>query len=702
MTPPAGAPPPSPRVGRAVRLVLAALVLALASIGVVTAHLVARERAALLDRFSEEARQQLVEASRGIQEELADLTEDLVFAAHLVHRADSSADRQRELATLLTVVRHYRRVAVYGADGRATLFVTDAGAEAAVKAGELDGTMAEAARQALGRPTGRIDDRRADAAAGSPWYRAVATATPDGRGAVVILVDSRPYFERLRLLASQPASRAALLGPRGLPLPAKDLHPPGAAPPDDRLGGLAGAAAAGPVRSRIVGEEEAVSLGLERAEAVAVQAAIPVAGGNPWSATLVRSTSMLRRHERALTLRLGLAAAAFALCLAVAAGYVVISTRRHAVMRERLRHAHEVGRLHERAQKILDHMPAGVLAVSAAGIVTAANHTLRQHLGELSGRTLGGAFPAAPAGVQERVVRLAADAAATGEVQRLLLERAALFGEPGHYSLHAVPLDPAPEDARVVLVVEDLSALRTLESRLLQAEKLATVGMLSAGIAHEIGTPLGVVRGRAELLLDRLGSTHAQAPSARAIIEQIDLVTRTIRQLLDFSRASAVHVQPTSLIVVASRITELLSIEATRRKIRLELAIPPGLAPLAADPDQLQQVLVNVIVNAFDACGEGNRVTVSAREGRPGDSVEIEVKDDGGGIPEGNLSRVFDPFFTTKKRGQGTGLGLTIAAQLVRNHGGQIDLDSTAGRGTTVRIEWPQGKATEARHDLAS
>jgi two-component system sensor histidine kinase HydH len=224
-----------------------------------------------------------------------------------------------------------------------------------------------------------------------------------------------------------------------------------------------------------------------------------------------------------------------------------------------------------------------------------------------------------------------------------------------------------------------------------RAEKLATTGILAAGIAHEIGTPLGVVRGRAEYLLGKTAPGSAQASGLEVIIEQIDQVSRTLRQLLDFSRIQPAAARATPVGPAVQRILELLGLEAQRRSVAFSSAVAPDLPPVWADPDQLQQVLVNLAMNAFDACGSGGRVSLGASpgEGAQGWGVRLTVRDDGCGVPEELRERVFDPFFTTKKRGQGTGLGLAIVAQLVRNHGGQIELESAEGQGTCVTVLWP-------------
>jgi len=234
----------------------------------------------------------------------------------------------------------------------------------------------------------------------------------------------------------------------------------------------------------------------------------------------------------------------------------------------------------------------------------------------------------------------------------------------------------------------------TLESRLqvaqalVRAEKLITVGVLSAGIAHEVGSPLAVIRGRAEQVLKHLAGTGPRADDVRVIIKHIDNISSTIRQLLDFSRRQAVAPSAVPLDVAIERARGLLQWKLEASSLDLEVVLDPDLPMLAADPDQLQQVLVNLLLNACDASQKGSSVLIKA-SATGHKEVVFTVEDRGSGIAPEHVNAVFDPFFTTKKRGEGTGLGLTIAAGIVRNHAGQINLASTPGEGTTVTVLWP-------------
>jgi signal transduction histidine kinase len=245
-----------------------------------------------------------------------------------------------------------------------------------------------------------------------------------------------------------------------------------------------------------------------------------------------------------------------------------------------------------------------------------------------------------------------------------------------------------------IVILRQQKKAVALESRLVvaqalvRAEKLITVGVLSAGIAHEIGSPLAVIRGRAEQVLGHLGEPSPRAEDVRVIIKHIDNISSTIRQLLDFSRRQPVAPSAVPLSLALERARALLQWKLEAKKLKLEVEVDEDLPMLAADPDQLQQVIVNLLLNACDASEQGRAVVVrAASTGKR--RVAFSVADQGCGIAAEHMNAVFDPFFTTKKRGEGTGLGLTIAAGIVRDHAGTIDLESAPGAGTTVTVLWP-------------
>ncbi|HVZ73341.1 MAG TPA: HAMP domain-containing sensor histidine kinase [Polyangia bacterium] len=234
-----------------------------------------------------------------------------------------------------------------------------------------------------------------------------------------------------------------------------------------------------------------------------------------------------------------------------------------------------------------------------------------------------------------------------------------------------------------------------LQRQLVRAEKLVTVGVLSAGIAHEIGTPLAVVRGRAEHMLERPTESRDEE-DLRAIVGEIDRVSSTIRQVLEFSREQPATVGRTDPRAAVARALELLEWRLAARRVLVDVDVPAELPPLAAAADQFEQVLVNLLMNACDASRSGSGVRVTARrDGIHPHSLRFEVVDRGGGIPPHHLNAVFDPYFTTKKRGEGTGLGLAIVAQIVRSHRGEVAIRSAIGVGTAVVVIWPIAREHE-------
>jgi signal transduction histidine kinase len=233
-----------------------------------------------------------------------------------------------------------------------------------------------------------------------------------------------------------------------------------------------------------------------------------------------------------------------------------------------------------------------------------------------------------------------------------------------------------------------------LQRQLVRAEKLVTVGVLAAGIAHEIGTPLAVVRGRAEHMLERRPGAR-DAEDLHAVVGEIDRISSTIRQVLDFSREQPVAVRRTDARTAIARALELLEWRLAGKHVAVAVTAAPGLPALAAAPDQLEQVLLNLLLNACDASPADGEIRVAVRADGGGDRLHIEVADRGTGIPAHHLNAVFDPYFTTKKRGDGTGLGLAIVWRIVRAHRGEIALRSTLGLGTVAIVTWPTAAADE-------
>ncbi len=223
-----------------------------------------------------------------------------------------------------------------------------------------------------------------------------------------------------------------------------------------------------------------------------------------------------------------------------------------------------------------------------------------------------------------------------------------------------------------------------LERRLRHSDKLATIGTLASGLAHEIGTPLGVIRGRAEHLLRSNPDERKLAQGLEIIINQIDRITRIVRMLLDFGRRREPVRVTSDVRSIVHRTLHLLETEAERRNIRLVSDLGPVPLLVDCDADQMQQVFVNLGMNALDAMAQsGGVLRVSARPvtAEEGEQVRLSFEDDGPGISEEVRERVFDPFFTTKDPGKGTGMGLAVSQSIIRDHDGEITVEARP-RGT--------------------
>jgi signal transduction histidine kinase len=231
----------------------------------------------------------------------------------------------------------------------------------------------------------------------------------------------------------------------------------------------------------------------------------------------------------------------------------------------------------------------------------------------------------------------------------------------------------------------------TLEQNARQAAMLAVAGKLAAGVAHEVGTPLNIISGRAEFALRHSPATDPRREDLEAIINQIDRISRVISGLLDVVRPASPKLEPISAGGVVDELVPLLRHAARQRGIGLEFHRGDGDARVDGDAGQLQQVLLNLGVNALEATPAGGRVTISTERSRRGDDdgVALTVSDTGTGIAADVLPRIFESFFTTKPRGQGTGLGLAICRDIARTHGGEMTVTSRPGEGSTFALWMP-------------
>jgi signal transduction histidine kinase/CheY-like chemotaxis protein len=250
-----------------------------------------------------------------------------------------------------------------------------------------------------------------------------------------------------------------------------------------------------------------------------------------------------------------------------------------------------------------------------------------------------------------------------------------------------------------VEIYRDLTAQRVFQSKLLQTEKLATLGQMVTGVAHELSNPLTSILGYAQRLFLR-NNADGQSDEARQIFQEAERAGTILRQLLITARESRPDRRPISLNQVVTRTMELQKFNLAAEEVAIELDLDSALPGVLGDAGQLQQVLMNLIGNARQAIeqrGKGGKIRIATHHAAG--HVQLEISDDGPGIPAAIASRIFDPFFTTKPAGIGTGLGLAVVLGIVREHGGQVKVMSPPGRGATFVLEFP---AVAASHHAAS
>jgi two-component system, NtrC family, sensor kinase len=255
------------------------------------------------------------------------------------------------------------------------------------------------------------------------------------------------------------------------------------------------------------------------------------------------------------------------------------------------------------------------------------------------------------------------------------------------------------EESRARLKSETRARIATLE-QLRHADRLATVGTLASGIAHELGTPLNVVSGRARMVETEAGNRTDIANNVRIIREQAERMTRIIRQLLDFSRLKSPQKAIADSTGILKETLSLLKPFAEKRSVAFDFAQEdPAAGTLAVDAEQMKQVFTNIVMNGIQAMPDGGTLKISLREemaavpdarsARMRKCLCLAFRDQGCGIPPESLPRVFDPFFTTKGIGEGTGLGLSVSYGIVREHRGWIGVESEVGKGSCFTIYLP-------------
>lgn len=346
------------------------------------------------------------------------------------------------------------------------------------------------------------------------------------------------------------------------------------------------------------------------------------------------------------------------------------------------------------ARNILQSIPTGVLTVNRSGLMTAVNPAaeavLRRSATELLGKPFESVFP-------------------EGDMVRMVLHEA-LHGSR-HVDQKDLPYEPSDGQTRtlrvstaelqrdaakptgVLLLIKDVTEWLALECRIRTAEKLSALHTLSAGVAHELRNPLSAADLNLHLLEEELRDRGGLSPKASKYFEVLNAENRRLTAILDnfmkFARPGSVRRDDVDVRALIDHLVSLLKYEAEEKRIRLDTHVEEPLMRMCGDETHISQVLLNILVNAFQAMPQGGVCSVEAGVCEEGarDWIQMTVRDTGVGIKDEELPRLFDPFFTTKSNGGG--LGLAIAYRIVQDHGGTIEVASQPGGGTTVVVKFP-------------
>ena len=318
-------------------------------------------------------------------------------------------------------------------------------------------------------------------------------------------------------------------------------------------------------------------------------------------------------------------------------------------------------------ENVIESMPAGLISLDAQGSLVSINSMAKKLLAETD-MTLDALLDQCDMGTDEQEIQCVSNTS-----------------EPIPVKINSSPLlNHAGEANGQVLILQDLRQIRKIEQQLELSRRLASLGKMAAGIAHEIRNPLGTLRGFAQYFGKTAGDDSEGQQYAALMVSEVDRLNESISTLLQFARAPEPQKQMVEVPVLFAKIEQLLEADCLSAGVRLQKELDPEVQ-LFADPDLLLQVMLNLLQNAIWASSAGNMIELGIRQ--HGGDAHIWVKDYGLGMGEEVQRQIFDPFFSTRKKG--TGLGLAISHQIVEQHNGRIGVISSEGQGTTMNLYLP-------------
>jgi PAS domain S-box-containing protein len=379
------------------------------------------------------------------------------------------------------------------------------------------------------------------------------------------------------------------------------------------------------------------------------------------------------------------------------AGYVAIAVENAELYQSLEQKAHQIEQLKDFSENIIESVNVGLLAIDLEGCIESWNPRMEQLYGlsraEAVGRQLEEVFPADL--VKELALRqdgsALADRTPDPSAHATTLYKFYLQSRRNEQLVVNIGLAPLRDKTGQVegrlIILDDISERVQFEQQLMQAEKLTSIGLLAAGVAHEVNTPLAVISNYVQMLAKQMDGNDARLKLIEKIVQQTFRASEIVNNLLSFSRTSGTQLTDVDLNRVIEDTLLLLDHQFKTSRINVLTALESELPAIQGNTGKLQQVFLNLFLNAKDAMPQGGVLEV--RTLSRDSIVEIEVADSGMGIPREHLHKIFDPFFTTKSNFRGTGLGLAVSYGIVREHCGKIDVSSTPGRGTAFRLEFP-------------
>jgi len=366
-------------------------------------------------------------------------------------------------------------------------------------------------------------------------------------------------------------------------------------------------------------------------------------------------------------------------------GYVAVALDNAKLYSSLEQKALEIARLKDFSENIVESLNIGVLAVDLSGIVESWNTRMEQLFGvtraEAVGRKLDSLLPAELAA---EIIARSGEEQVTGIYKQRLQHQGKLLT----MNVSITPLVSKSGD-RIgrLLLFDDVTQRERMEEQMSQTEKLTSLGLLAAGVAHEVNTPLAVISNYIQMLAKQMPEDDPRHSIIEKIVKQTFRASEIVNNLLNFSRTGAAELANIDVNRVVEETLSLVAHPLKTSQIQVVKNLGDALPSVRGSANKLQQVFLNLFLNARDAMPSGGMLEVktAAHNG----SVEIEIVDTGAGIPREHIHKIFDPFFTTKATGRGTGLGLSVSYGIIKEHAGKIDVRSTPGKGTSFHVEFP-------------